>query len=31
VLPPGCLLEVDRKGNLLITVNVIGNQARSHP
>ena len=28
VLLPGCLLEVDRKGNLLITVSVIGDQAR---
>lgn len=30
VLPPGCSLEVDRRGNLLITVNAAGDQARSH-
>ena len=29
VLLPGCLLEVDRRGNLLITVNDGGKQARS--
>ena len=30
VLPPGCLLEVDRRGNLLITVNdAAANQARA--
>ena len=28
VLPPGCLLEVDRRGNLLITVNGGVNQTR---
>jgi N-methylhydantoinase A len=28
VLPPGSLLEVDRRGNLLITVNGDGDQAR---
>jgi N-methylhydantoinase A len=28
VLPPGCLLEVDRRSNLLITVNDAGDQAR---
>lgn len=31
VLPPGCLLEVDGKGDLLITVNEISDQAKSHP
>ena len=29
VLPPGCLLEVDRWSNLLITVNEVGDQARA--
>jgi N-methylhydantoinase A len=28
VLPPGCLLEVDQRGNLLITVNEVDGQVR---